>query len=278
MKNLLITTLLIISSLNAITNISVTIEPQKRVIEAIGGELVAVNVMVKAGDDPHTYEPKPSQMVKLATSDIYFSIGLEFEDVWLQKFNNLNPKMLISDLSIGIKKLDFNENHHHDHEHGSKDPHIWTSPQNLKLMALNAFVTLSIQDPSNKDLYETNLNKFLHIIDSADITIKGLLNGRDKTFMVFHPSWNYFTEHYHLNQIVVEVEGKEPKPKELVAIIQKARKQGAHIIFTQPEFSSKSARIIAKELNIAVIPISNLVYNIETTLIEFARYISQEKK
>lgn len=283
MKKLITTALLLISSLHATTNVSVTIEPQKRIVKAIGGELVNVNVMVQSGDDPHTYEPRPKQMVNISKSDIYFAVGLEFEKVWLPKFQALNKKMLISDLSIGIKKIEVeqchidHEGHGHHHE-GSFDPHIWTSPQNIKLMALNTFVALSLKDKTNKKIYEKNLNKFLNTIDTTDMTIKGLLAGNGKAFMVFHPSWSYFAKYYNLEQIVVEVQGKEPKPKELIDILEQAKKSNVKAIFTQSEFSSKSVKIIAKELNIPIVSISNLDFNIENTLIELARYIADDKK
>lgn len=283
MKKLITTALLLISSLHATTNVSVTIEPQKRIVKAIGGELVNVNVMVQSGDDPHTYEPRPKQMVNISKSDIYFAVGLEFEKVWLPKFQALNKKMLISDLSIGIKKIEVeqchidHEGHGHHHE-GSFDPHIWTSPQNIKLMALNTFVALSLKDKTNKKIYEKNLNKFLNTIDTTDMTIKGLLAGNGKAFMVFHPSWSYFANYYNLEQIVVEVQGKEPKPKELIEILEQAKKSNVKAIFTQSEFSSKAVKIIAKELNIPIVSISNLDFNIENTLIELARYIADDKQ
>ena len=56
----------------------VSILPQKYFVEKIGGDSVEVSVMVQPGASPATYEPKPKQMVALATSDIYFAIGVPF--------------------------------------------------------------------------------------------------------------------------------------------------------------------------------------------------------
>ena len=73
-------------------NTVVSILPQQTFVKAIGGDKVNVSLMVRPGNSPHTYEPKPSQMIEIAKADLYFAIDVEFEHVWLPKFKNLNPK------------------------------------------------------------------------------------------------------------------------------------------------------------------------------------------
>ncbi|MCK5723282.1 MAG: zinc ABC transporter substrate-binding protein, partial [Gammaproteobacteria bacterium] len=67
-------------------------------------------------------------------------------------------------------------------------------------------------------------------------------------FMVFHPSWGYFADTYGLKQVAVEIEGKNPKPSQLKELIEHAKEQGIKIIFVQPQFSSKSAKLVAREI------------------------------
>ena len=88
--------------------------------------------------------------------------------------------------------------------------------------------------------------------------------------MVFHPSWGYFAKAYNLEQIAVEVEGKEPKPKALIRLLKEAKKEKVKAIFTQPEFSDTVARIIAKELQIPVVKVSPLSANWSENLISIA--------
>ena len=66
--------------------------------------------------------------------------------------------------------------------------------------------------------------------------------------MVFHPAWGYFAEAYGLEQVPIEIEGKEPKPAELQGLIEDAQSRGNKIIFVQPQFSAKSAKTIAKAI------------------------------
>ncbi len=72
-------------------SVFVSIVPQRYFVRQIGKELVDVQAMVPPGADPHTYEPKPRQMVSLATAKLYFAIGIEFEAARLKKILSTNP-------------------------------------------------------------------------------------------------------------------------------------------------------------------------------------------
>ncbi len=92
--------------------------------------------------------------------------------------------------------------------------------------------------------------------------------------MVFHPSWGYFAKAYELKQLPVEIEGKSPKPKELIHLIKEAREEQISAIFTQPEFSDSIAKVIANELHIEVIKVSPLAPNWSENLINIAHAIA----
>ncbi len=272
---LLLSTTYIFSNINAV----VSIAPEVTFVKAIGGDKVDVSLMVQVGNSPHTYEPKPSQMTAIAKADLYFAIDVEFEHVWLPKFHSLNDKMQIVDLADGVTKIEMAHGHHahesHD-EHDGKDPHIWTSPANVKVIAQNIYKALSTIDSDNTKYYENNLNLFLTKIDNTDKQIKehlSTLKG-SRTFMVFHPSWGYFAKEYDLTQIAVEVEGKSPKPRELVHLIKEAKEEKVSAIITQPEFSDASAKVIANELHIPVVKISPMAENWSDTLITMAKTVA----
>jgi len=276
MKKLIPILILVTNTLFANLNVIVSILPQQTFVQAIGGECVNVSLMVQPASSIHTYEPKASQMVDVAKASLYFAIGVEFEEVWLPKFKNLNPHLSIIHLDDNIEKIPMSHEEHHTHHHGEDDLHIWTSPANVKIMAQTIYDTLSQRDKPNEIYYKQNLEAFLKKIEYTDQTIKKSLSmvKADKKFMVFHPSWGYFAKAYGLEQIVVEIEGKEPKPKALILLIKEAKKRKIKAIFTQPEFSDKVAHIIAKELHIPVVKISPLAPNWSQNLIDIAKSIA----
>ena len=284
MKKILFITVILNTFILANINVAVSILPEKTFVKAIGGDKVNVSLMVLPGNSPHTYEPKPSQMKDVAKATLYFAIGVEFENVWLHKFKNLNQDMQVIDLTLGVTKLSMashdhgshNEHHEDEHENQSTDPHIWTSPDNVQIIARNIYRALIKADPSNESYYKQNYETFLVQIKETDSKIKSILSSKPKgtKFMVFHPSWGYFAKAYGLKQLPVELEGKSPKPKELIQLIKEAKEEKISAIFTQPEFSDSIAKVMANELQIKVIKVSPLSPKWSENLINIANSIA----
>ena len=114
--------------------VTVSIPPQAWVVEQIGGDLVSVQAMAGPSDDPHTYEPKPAQMAALAGTELYLTIGIEFEQAWLPRFTASNPKMSVVDSAAGITRMPMASSIQlgvtgtQEGEQGMLDPHVWLSP------------------------------------------------------------------------------------------------------------------------------------------------------
>ena len=307
MKKILFLLISIIGIVNAATSqITVSILPQKYFVEKITKDKFEINVMVQPGSSPHTYEPKTSQMKALAASKVYFSTGVSFEHVWLDKFKKNAKKTLFVDLSNGIEKLAMAEHEHHDeeeheehkdehkahdhdeHKHEAKDnhdgedgldPHIWLDPILVKIQAKNIYDTMLKVDAQNADFYKENYEQFIKELDELDANLKTILAPfKDKAFMVFHPSWGYFAKRYDLEQISIEIEGKEPKPNELVELIEEAKKHDIKIVFVAPQFSQKSAKTISKNINANVVEIDPLSDNWKESMLNTANQIANSYK
>jgi zinc transport system substrate-binding protein len=259
----------------------VSIPPQKYFIQKIGGDRVEASIMVPPGVDPHSYEPKPRQMVELSRATAYFSIGIGFEDVWLDKIAAANKGMPILRTDAGIEKIPMVE-HGHDEEPGQEvhegeeepeglDPHVWLSPVLVKTIARNMFEGLVNVDPEGRAVYETNLNYFLNELDALDARLREMFAGEGrKGFMVFHPAYGYLAREYGLEQTPIEIEGKEPKPGHLAELITEAKEHGVKVIFVQPQFSTKSAEALAREIGAEIAHADDLAEDWEANLLEIA--------
>ena len=298
MKKILFMFIALVSLLNASKpEISVSILPQKYFLEKIVKDKFDINVMVKAGASPHTYEPKTSQMKSLSNSKIYFYTGIEFEKAWLDKFKKSAPNTLFVDSSAGIERIAMQEHSHeeeqthdkhkddkkHDHEdeheHEGLDPHVWLDPVLAKVQAKNIYDSVVSIDESNKDFYTKNYEEFIKELDLLDEKIKEILAPySQKAFMVFHPSWGYFASRYNLEQIPIEMQGKEPKPNELIELVKDAKEHNIKIIFVSPQFSQKSAKTIASSIGGNVVAIDSLGENWANSLIDTATQIANSYK
>ncbi|MCK5096966.1 MAG: zinc ABC transporter substrate-binding protein [Desulfobacteraceae bacterium] len=262
-------------------NVHVSILPQKYFVERIGRDLVSVNVLVKPGKSPATYSPSPDQIKKLTSSDVYFRIGVPFENSILHKIKSI-AKIMIVDTRKDIV-LRMMEGYNHDGRDQNKrignDPHIWMNPLMVKTQAHTIFKTLSNMDPDNKDGYKKNYKQFVKDLDGLDNRLKtALKNLKGENLFVFHPSFGYFTDAYGLKQVAIESMGKAPKVKALSNIIKLAKKQKTRMIFAQPQFDRNAAEKIASAIKGVVVLIDPLAYDYLGNMEKIAQSITRVLK
>lgn len=287
--------------------LTVTILPQKYFVEKIVKDKFDINVMVKPGSSPHNFEPKPSLMKSLSSSKAYFLIGEPSENAWVERFKQNAKNTLFVDTTIGIEKIamvahkehdeevhethvkEEQEHEHeehkdhdhkaHDHDESGLDPHIWLDPILVKIQAKNIYEAMLKVDEQNSAFYKANYEEFIKELDSLDNEIKNILQPYQKrAFMVFHPSWGYFAKRYDIEQISIEIEGKEPKPNELVKLVEEAKLHNIKIVFIAPQFSQKSAETLSKSIGANVVSLDPLGENWKEDLLKTAQEIARSYK
>jgi zinc transport system substrate-binding protein len=230
--------------------ITVSILPHKYFVERIAGDNFEINVITPPGISPETYEPTPKQMRSLAGSVLYFANGyLMFEDHLVQKSKKeLSGKMI--DLSRGIDFIAGDIVDHGDHVHlFGIDPHYWLSPAEAKIQAQNMLDAIIAYDPENRSFYEKNFQNFMDDIDALHQHITKLLSETStRTFLIYHPAFAYFARQYDLDQVALEMDGKEPTMAHIKYIVDLARSEGISTVLVQSQFNRASAESVAKEI------------------------------
>jgi zinc transport system substrate-binding protein len=244
--------------------VAVSILPLAEFVSRIGGDRLAVMVMVPAGADPHSYEPRPSQMTALSEAVLYVKTGagLEFEIAYMDKIMAINPAMPVVDCAQGISLLEGEAHNDGDEGAGQEEPtnpHIWLSPRLAQQMVSVICNGLVQVDPANVSYYEQNRDVFLAELVQLDADIVGGLAAmQNRRFLVVHPAWDYFARDYNLEQIVVEVDGKEPSALSLARLVDAARMYNIDVVFASPQYSSASAEAIARAISGRVVSIDSL--------------------
>ena len=298
-----------VSNLMAQVNVTTSILPTKFFVEKIAGDDAKISTMVVDGANPHTYEPRPAQMKELENSEIYFGVGgTEFDNVWVEKFKKQYPKIKFVDTASGIEKMknhDHDEDHddhdehehgdhdhhakHHEHDddddhkkhhhHGKFDPHVWMDPVLAKTQAQNILNALKEKYPADAAKFDENFAKFVKELDELDAYAKeklGALNGGK--FLIYHPALGYFAHRYNLEELSVEIEGKEPKPAELKELIDTAKEEKIKTIFIAKGFPTKAAQTIAKETGANVVKIDILSEQWDKSMREIIDEIAKSMK
>lgn len=264
----------------AAMEVFVSIPPQKWLSDRIGEGLVTTHVLVEKGQDPHTYEPTPRQIMALSKAKLYFTLDLEFEEQIVPRLEKTVPTLHIIDTADSIAKISMTEDGHdkagkdeHAHAtgyhnyHNGLDPHLWLSPLNLKAMAAAMARAMIGEDPANRNAYEKNLAAVSSTLETLHQQItQDLAPYHGATFYVFHPAFGYFAHTYHLRQEAIETGGKSPSPRQLAALIARAREVKARVIFVQPQFDPKSAQTVADAIHGKVVPLDPLAEDVPLNL------------
>ncbi|TLX77810.1 zinc ABC transporter substrate-binding protein [Labilibacter sediminis] len=248
-------------SLNSVT---VSILPQKFIVEQLLGDGVEINVMIPDGNSPATYSPTPEQMKAVSSSSLYLKIGhIGFEQAWIEKFQSINGDLKVVDTSAGIQLIRGEGHQHGDHYHeGGIDPHIWTSPKTMLKVMKNTQVALIDKYPEQKDrILERGKLLESKIIELDESYSKAREEMISHKFIIFHPAYTYLARDYSLVQVSIEHMGKEPSAKWLKEIADMVKEENIKAIFIQREFDKRNAEMIATEAGIPVIQVNPLAEN-----------------
>jgi zinc transport system substrate-binding protein len=250
--------------------VTVSILPQRFWVEQIAGDRFDIQVMVPPGVDYHTYEPTPKDMKDLSASSLYFSLGhLDFEKVYLDRFQSANPQMVLvgpsEDLSLIMG----------DHGHGGIDPHFWLSCTEVRKTIIPMLQAIIQLDPAHAVIYQQNYARFLREIDTLETFLSRQLQPlKDKTVIIYHPALAYLARDYGFRQVSIEEEGKHPSAYHMKEIVDLARQQHIRTILVQRQIDREMAAGIADEIGGQVEVIDPLAYSWMDNLREIARILN----
>jgi len=288
--------------------VAVSIGPQKAWVEAIAGDLVDVVVLIPPGYSPANYQPSPKQMIDFNQSDVYFYIDVPAEQNIMESVKEEGMLLVdlaeVSDDHYPARFFDEDHEDHedyedhedhedheehedhdahenqedeegHDHVHTGRDPHIWLSPRRVMVMIEEIVHVLSELDPDNKATYEANGQAYMDQLKQVDEELKdAFFNLKEKSFLIYHPSYGYFADDYGLNMVEIEVDGKTATIRGLESVIDFAKEHGIKDVFYQDEFDSQQAEVVADELGGKTIQLSPL----SEDYIEALKYVGQKLK
>lgn len=260
----------------------VSIAPLKYIVEQITADDFDVEVLVPAGTSPETFDPTPRQMQDVQDATLLFTTGLiEFEQNIVER---LEDKSNVVSLSHGIDLITGSHAHEehtshaveaHAHHHGT-DPHIWTSPRELKIMASNAHKAIMQHYPDSVK-YTAAYNDFVVRLDSLDTMCQQMCAASStKAFVIYHPALTYFARAYELEQIAVEENGKDPSARHIATLIDKAHAKHVTCLLYQKEFPRSVVDVIARDMGVKAQEIDPLKENAIDNITEITRLITSK--
>lgn len=210
-----------------------TVVPVGMIVEAVGGERVAVRTLVPPGASPHVFEPRPADLARLAEAQLFAWVGPDF-DGWARDLAHAAPDVPQHAL-LGE----------------GADPHLWLDPIAVRdAIAPSLARALAAADPAGADVYRAGLADFQERLGALDADIRAMLSDvPDRRYVAFHNAWRAFADRYGLEElgVVEEFAGAQPGPRALARLVERARAAGIGAILVEPQLPERAAAVLAAE-------------------------------
>ena len=237
----------------------------RSLVEAVGGDRVAVTSLVPASFDAEDYQEKPQDVVRVKSARMVVRVGLDY-DLWFDRVLAQVARSEIQrggagyvDASYAIAVLEvrgMNVGPGDGHAHGSGNPHYWLDPKNAEIITGNILETLARLDPPNSAAYEANRAAFLaRLGDKLNEWESKLARVRAVPMVAYHNSWPYFARRFRLEFAgFIEVKpGVPPAPSHLARIIATMKARGVRIVIREPHEPERDVAFVAGRAGASVV-------------------------
>ena len=241
-----------------------TTTDMRSLIEAVGGDRVAVTSLVPPDLDPEEYQPRPQDLARLKGARMAVRVGLDF-DIWFDRLlaqagggvqrggpGYVDASFAITPLEVRGATVGPGDGH----AHGSGNPHYWLDPKNAEIITANILEGLLRVDPENAPYYEAKRRAFVEKLNKKILAREAVTAALEGVpFVAYHNSWAYFARRFRLDIIgfVEPKPGVSPSPFHIASLISLMQQRKARIIIRQPHEPERDVAFLAKRTNSQVV-------------------------
>jgi len=254
----------------------VSVPPQMEAVQKIAGGNVQLEVLVPPGMNPENYTLSAKRISSLSRADAVFLIGVEFEKVLRSRLDGTLKAGVLIDTREGMTLRKMEEHDHGGHSHYGWDPHVWLNPANMLVYARHVEQALSRLDPERRELYQQRCEGYCRELQNLKQQLDEMLRKYSgHRVLVVHPAFGYLLDLYGIGQLALEQEGKEPGARRLSQLLRTAKSENHRVIFTQPQFSDKSARVLMQNLKGSIVSLDPLPEQYSEGMLKLAQALLQ---
>lgn len=230
-------------------------------VTQVGGDRVAVEVLVGPGADAHVFQPSPSHARQVSQARVVFANGLGFEG-WMQRLlQTAGYKAKPVVVSQGIKPIQLEEEGHdhkkdkHAHDHGENDPHAWQSVPNVKIYVANIANGLCAADAAGCDSYRKNAADYTRQLDALDAEIKAAwasIPAGQRKVITSHDAFGYYAKAYGVKFLApqgVSTES-EASAKGVAQLVRQIKREKINALFVESISDPRLIEQIGRETGV----------------------------
>jgi ABC-type Zn uptake system ZnuABC Zn-binding protein ZnuA len=272
MKRLVMMALaLLLSVAWAQPNIVVSIHPYFDIVRQIAGEQATVVRILPVGASPHTFDPTPRDLRRIAEADLVVVNGGYGIDGWLLRL--IDATGVQAPIVNIFDALDFANTRSQFYAfdeaqldrpvdpYAAVNSHLWLDPVLMQEIVPILVEGVAAVDPENAELYRANGAALIADLAALHTALSEMLAPiAGAAFVPFHDAWPYFAERYGLD-LIVEIEpfpGREPTPAYLQYALGLIEGSDARAIFSEPQLSRRPAEVVAENANLPLFMIDPL--------------------
>lgn len=254
---------------------------------AITGDKAEITMLIPPGNEVHSYEPTPQDMITIGNCDLFLYTGGE-SDVYIEEilgsfsdksfqvmkmtdFVTLYEEETIEGMQVRGHSHDHSSNvpayieeeEAHSHEHAEEeahsheneeyDEHVWTSPKNAIRIIEGMMEVICGLDEENAELYEKNAKSYMEQIEKLDKQFEELFDSHkdEALFVGDRFPFLYFAKEYGITYYAVfpSCNGEsEPSARTMAFFIEKAKEYEANTIFYLELSNSQTANAAAEAI------------------------------
>jgi zinc transport system substrate-binding protein len=245
-----------------------TLFPLYDFARSIGRDQVDVSLLLPPGVEAHSFEPRPSDIVKISGAALFVYTG-KFMEPWVDQVLKgvTNPNLKIVDASVGIQLITGESEAHevqaghkdgadhegagHGHSHAGVDPHIWLDLSNAQKMVDTVARGLIEVDSAHRDFYLRNAAEYKKRLAALDERFMRELSHCAKREIVHggHFTFGYLARRYNLKYIAALgfTPDSQPSPRQLAALVNQIRDHGLKYVFYEELIEPRVAETLSRE-------------------------------
>jgi zinc transport system substrate-binding protein len=226
---------------------------------AIGKENAAVTLLLPPGVESHSFEPRPGDILKINSADLFIYTGAAMEPWVADILRGIeNKKLMVIDASAGISLL--RESPDSGDEHRGTDPHIWLDFSNAQHMADTICGGMSEKDPLHRKFYEDNARAFTAQLAALDREYRETIASCKLRVIIHggHFAFGYLAKRYHLEYRAAYgfSPDAEPTPRRIYELSEYMKRAGIRCIFYEELLNPRVAETIARETGAELLQLS----------------------
>jgi len=238
-----------------------TLFPLYDFARTIAGDRARVTLLLPPGVEPHSFEPRPDDIVRIGKSGLFVFTSRVMEP-WAAAISKggdrQTPRVVEAGTGVSYMNATTDDHDHGDHQHsGNLDPHIWLDFGNDQLMTDNILAGFVTADPANADYYRGNAAALKQKLKHLDQQYRNGLTSCASRILLHggHYTFGYLARRYDLNYRSLSGVSSEAEPSaaRMAGMIRDIRQSGARYLFAEELLSPRLSEILATEAGVAVL-------------------------